>query len=149
MAVRAATAKADVNPAASAAGTARSHRRSLEAKPTWRVRQAFAQKRTTVPMPQINLFFDVLPPKVGVNGQALLRWRTTNATSCVLDPGNEELALSGSRSVTVGQTTFFTITARNEDDIQQQQVLVEVDPELDPNVVPRDLANAVASAASD
>lgn len=81
-------------------------------------------------MENLTLLFSVTPPRVGVGGFARLQWKTTGATSVVLDPGGEILASSGSKFISVPQTTFFTVTARSKTDIRQEQKVIEVDPTI-------------------
>jgi hypothetical protein len=78
------------------------------------------------------LTFTALPSSVGVNGVAKLAWRATGATSCTLDPGDENIPLSGYGYVIVPKTTLFTVVAIEAGTgrrIAQQQT-VTVDPAI-------------------
>ena len=80
------------------------------------------------------LTFTALPSSVGVNGVAKLAWRATGATSCTLDPGDENIPLSGYAYVIVPRTTLFTVVATEAGTgrrIAQQQT-VTVDPAIVP-----------------
>lgn len=55
--------------------------------------------------------FDVRPAVVGVNGVTRLGWRTKNAASCTLDPGNHTVPPNGHMYVVVPRDTTYTLTA--------------------------------------
>ncbi|HYW11886.1 MAG TPA: hypothetical protein VE871_08015 [Longimicrobium sp.] len=73
------------------------------------------------------------PSTVGPNGLARLSWRTSNAASVTLDPGNQTVPASGVRYVTVAPGAGpFTLTARGSQPrwSAQQQRTVSVDPAI-------------------
>ncbi|MBT7698039.1 MAG: sugar-binding protein [Desulfobacterales bacterium] len=55
--------------------------------------------------------FNVDTPIIMRGSSATLSWTSENATSCTIDNGIGEVALSGSITVTPSETTTFTITA--------------------------------------
>ena len=77
--------------------------------------------------------FEASPSTVGPNGLARLSWRTSNAASVTLDPGNQTVPASGVRYVTVAPGAGpFTLTARGSHPrwSAQQQRTVTVDPAI-------------------
>jgi hypothetical protein len=63
------------------------------------------------PPPDPTLTFSASPTSVGEGGSSTLSWSTTNATSCTASDGwSDSKAVSGSESVTIDQSTNFTLT---------------------------------------
>jgi hypothetical protein len=77
--------------------------------------------------------FQASPPTVGPNGLTRLSWRTSNATSVTLDPGNHKVPAKGARYVTVAPGAGpFTLTVRGSQPqwSAQQQRTVSIDPAI-------------------
>jgi len=62
--------------------------------------------------PVINSF-SAEPPEIAAGESSTLSWAVTGATSVTIDQGIGSVALSGSRAVTPGTTTIYTLTATN------------------------------------
>ncbi|HST60249.1 MAG TPA: hypothetical protein VLK84_16200 [Longimicrobium sp.] len=77
--------------------------------------------------------FEASPSTVGPNGLTRLSWRTSNAASVTLDPGNQTVPASGVRYVAVAPGAGpFTLTARGSQPrwSAQQQRTVSIDPAI-------------------
>jgi hypothetical protein len=77
--------------------------------------------------------FQASPPTVGPHGLTRLSWRTSNAASVTLDPGNQAVPASGARYVIVAPGAGpFTLTARGSQPrwSAQQQRTVSIDPAI-------------------
>ena len=77
----------------------------------------------TAPIGTLTADRDTLPPG---GGDVTLSWTSANATTASLDQGIGNVPTSGSRSVTVRQTTTFTLTLQNSVGVQRYSVTVYV-----------------------
>jgi hypothetical protein len=61
------------------------------------------------------------------NSAVTLSWSTRDATRIIITPMIGDVAASGTKQVTLSETTTFTLTAENNDGAVTQQVQVKVD----------------------
>jgi uncharacterized protein YkwD len=82
--------------------------------------------------PAVNMSAD---PETIYSGQSsMLSWDTSNALSCVIEPGIGEVDLSGSISVSPVQNTTYTVIASNAGGSITDRVTVIVEPYPKPTV---------------
>ena len=97
------------------------------------------QRQVIVTVAQLTLNFEVAPPSVAPNGVTKLSWHTTQATSCVLDPGHKSVPVNGHQYVVVTQGTIYTLTAYGNSVSRQAQITVTTDS----TIVPTETVSAV------
>jgi len=83
----------------------------------------FSLSVTAPPVPTVNSFTAV-PSSIAYNGTTTLNWTASHVAGCVLNPGNSNVAASGSATFTLTASTTFTLTC----DSATQTVAVTVAP---------------------
>lgn len=81
---------------------------------------------TVVPAPSVT--FTVTPDTIGAGGTATLAWTTANAASVTIDQGIGTQPLNGSRPVSPGATTTYTLTATGTGGTTTRQATLTVMP---------------------
>ncbi len=79
---------------------------------------------TTAP---VIVTFEALPSNISSGGTATLVWSVTGANTVSIEPNIGEVAASGSRQVSPGNTTAYTLTARNNLGGTAQSVVINVE----------------------
>lgn len=74
--------------------------------------------------PTVNLNAD--PEAIKINESSTLTWNSTNADSCVIEPGIGSVDLNGSLAVSPAETTTYTITATGPGGTTTDSVTVTV-----------------------
>ncbi|HEX8174274.1 MAG TPA: hypothetical protein VF543_04035 [Pyrinomonadaceae bacterium] len=94
------------------------------------------QRQAVVTVSQLTVDFEARPTTVPANGITKLTWRTTQATSCILDPGNLTVPANGYQYVLIttgSDTQTFTLTVYGNAGISKQaQIIVSVDRSIVP-----------------
>jgi hypothetical protein len=76
------------------------------------------------PNPPMISVFQVSPATISPGQSATITWNVSNATSVTIDQGIGQVAASGSRTVSPGFTTVYTLTAaNNSSSINHSQIL--------------------------
>ena len=76
--------------------------------------------------------FNASPASMFVGDSSTLTWDTTNADSCVIQPGNLSESPSGSITVSPTETTTYTITATGLGGTATAQALITVESAVEP-----------------
>lgn len=94
------------------------------------------QRQTVVAVSQLTVNFEARPTTVPANGVTKLSWRTTQATSCTLDPGDIKVPTNGQQYVLVttgSDTQTYTLTVNGNAGLSKQaQIIVSVDRTIGP-----------------
>ncbi len=87
-------------------------------------------KKTVPRKPSISYpygFFIGTPTSTSPGGSVTLSWSVPCASTCIIDQGIGEVALSGSREVTINGTTHFTLTATNGAGSVSRSIIIRVE----------------------
>ena len=88
-----------------------------------------------IPEPVI-LSFDADPGTINPGGTSTLSWEVTGAATVHIDQGVGDVALSGTRDVSPGETTIYTLTATNEAGSVNATVQITVEEDTTPPSTP-------------
>jgi len=88
-----------------------------------------------IPNPVI-LSFDADPGAINPGGTSTLSWEVTGAATVHIDHGVGSVALSGTRDVSPGETTIYTLTATNEAGSVNATVQITVEEDTTPPSTP-------------
>jgi len=88
-----------------------------------------------IPEPVI-LSFDADPGTINPGGTSTLSWEVTGAATVHIDQGIGNVALSGTRDVSPGETTIYTLTATNEAGSVNATVQITVEEDTTPPSTP-------------
>jgi len=88
-----------------------------------------------IPEPVI-LSFDADPGTINSGGTSTLSWEVTGAATVSIDQGIGNVALSGTRDVSPGETTIYTLTATNEAGSVNATVQITVQEDTTPPSTP-------------
>jgi hypothetical protein len=88
-----------------------------------------------IPEPVI-LSFDADPGTISPGGTSTLSWEVTGAATVHIDQGVGNVALSGTRDVSPGETTVYTLTATNEAGSVNATVQIIVEEDTTPPGTP-------------
>ncbi len=80
--------------------------------------------KSTIPLPEIT--FTAEPQTITIGESTTLTWSTTNADSCVIEPGIGSVDVNGSTQVSPTETTTYTITATGPGGTATSDVTVTV-----------------------
>jgi hypothetical protein len=86
-------------------------------------------------LPVINTF-TAAPPSILIGASTTLSWNVSGAISVVLDPGTLPVSAVGTKSVSPGATTSYTLTASNTVGWVSQTIMVTVNTIWVPPVFP-------------
>jgi hypothetical protein len=94
------------------------------------------QRQVVVAVAEFTLDLEAAPTTVAPNGVMKLSWRTTQATSCILDPGNQIVPVNGHQYVIIRpdkDSQVFTLTSYGNAGLHKQaQITVSVDRTIVP-----------------
>jgi len=88
-----------------------------------------------IPEPVI-LSFDADPGTINLGETSTLSWEVTGAATVSIDQGIGNVALSGTRDVSPGETTIYTLTATNEAGSVNATVQITVEEDTTPPSTP-------------
>jgi len=88
-----------------------------------------------IPKPVI-LSFDADPGAINPGGTSTLSWEVTGAATVSIDQGVGNVALSGTRHVSPGETTIYTLAATNEAGSVNATVQITVEEDTTPPSTP-------------